>query len=297
MNMNRNSFILAGVLVVLVVAAYFLLQKQGERDISVDAAQHFVTLDSSSVDQISIKSSSDSVLLKKLNGTWFIKNPISYKANNAAVTEFLHTVKEMRIKSLASSNVDKQSLFKVDSSGTLVTISENGNHDFSFYVGKTGQSYNDTYVRMAESNNVMLVNAMLTYTVAKKVKDWRDKTIFAKPKESITEISYQYGDTTFTLVSSDHGWVIGKDSLQDKNVSGVISALSNFQAEDFLDTPTAATKKIMAQISIGADQIRFAYDSAAKKYYVQTSDAQQWFIVEPWKANQILKRKKDFLKS
>ena len=62
MNMNRNSFILAGVLVVLVVAAYFLLQKQGERDISVDAAQHFVTLDSSSVDQISIKSSLDNHL-------------------------------------------------------------------------------------------------------------------------------------------------------------------------------------------------------------------------------------------
>ena len=221
---------------------------------------------------------------------------MSYKANNSSVTGFIHDIKNLRIKSLASSNIDKQSLFKVDSTGSLVTIGQNGKEDISFYVGKAGQSYNDTYVRKVHSNDVLLVNAMLTYTVSKKVKDWRDKTIYSKPKESIAEVAYQYGDTTFTLVKSDSGWVIGKDSLKESNVTGVLSALSNFQAEDFLDSATAPTKKVMAQISIGSDQIRFAYDKTAKKYYVQTSDASQWFIIEPWKANQILKRKKDFLK-
>jgi len=293
--MNRNSFILVGLLVVLVGAAYLLMQKQGEQDRSVDSAQHFVTIDSASVDGISIQSPTNSLMLEKQSDTWYIKEPLVYKANNASVTNLIHQIIDLRVKSIASSNADKHSLFKVDSTGSLVTFFEKGKELAAFYVGKSGQSYNDTYVRKKNSDDVVLVNALLTYTMDRQVKEWRDKTIYTKPKESINEVSFQYGDTTFTLVSSDHGWTIGKDSVKENTATSLISALSNFTADDFLDSSNAATKKIQAVVTIGEDQIRFAFDKNANKYYVQTSTAPQWFVIEPWKANQILKRKKDLV--
>jgi hypothetical protein len=52
---------------------------------------------------------------------------------------------------------------------------------------------------------------------------------------------------------------------------------------------------VTAQITIGRDQIRFAYSKEAGKYYVQSSRSAQWFAVESWNAANVLKRKKEIL--
>ena len=177
-----------------------------------------------------------------------------------------------------------------------MAIYENGNMKFSFIVGKAGPSYNDTYVRKAGSNDVMLVNASLTYSFTKPVKEWRDKTIFSAPQENIKEVTYQYGDTTFTLKNTSDAWMIGPDSTQTDVVTSLLSSLADIKADDFLDTANVATKKIIAQITYGYGQVHFAYDKNTKKYYAQSSASPQWFVVEEWKANQLLKRKKDLVR-
>jgi hypothetical protein len=294
--MKRSLLILGSLFAALVLVAYFLLQKRGEENISVDSFPLFVPIDSATVDHITIISPSSTIRVEKEGTDWFLKEPITYKADNSVVTSILHQLKELHVKSVVTSRSDKQSLFKVDSTGTHVTIFQNGSEEGSFYIGKAGPTYNDTYARKASSNDVVLVNAMLTYTFAKPVKEWRDKTIFSVPRENISGINYRYGDTTFTVLQTNGTWMIGNDSTKENVMTSLLASLSDVKADDFLDTTNAATIKTQAQISYGSGELHFAFDKTANKYYVQSSMSPQWFIMEPWKANQLLKRKKELLK-
>jgi hypothetical protein len=57
----------------------------------------------------------------------------------------------------------------------------------------------EAYARKVDSNDVVILNSSLSYTINKPVKDWRDKTVLKVQKEQIKEVKFQYGDTTFTL--------------------------------------------------------------------------------------------------
>jgi predicted phage-related endonuclease len=154
-------------------------------------------------------------------------------------------------------------------------------------------SYTESYARKLNSNDVLLVEGANSYMFSRPIKDWRDKTIFITPKESIKEVQYQYGDMTFSMAFKDSTWFIGKDKVQQSAIDGVLSSLSNLQADDFIDS--TISPKIMAAVMYAGVQIRFSFNKTTNKYNVQSSHSSQWFIIEPGKANQILKRKKEIV--
>jgi hypothetical protein len=172
-------------------------------------------------------------------------------------------------------------------------VYEKGIEKVSFVLGKMAASYTESYVRRLNSNDVLLVEGASGYMFSRPLKDWRDKTIFTAPKETIKEVQYQYGDTTFALVFKDSLWYIGKDKVQQPVMEGILSSLSNFQADDFMDS--TLSPKVMAAVICAGEQIRFSFNKTTNKYTVQSSHSSQWFILEPGKANQILKRKKEFV--
>ena len=127
------------------------------------------------------------------------------------------------------------------------------------------------------------------------IKDWRDRTIFTAPKETIKELRYQYGDTTFNISYSDSAWFVGKDKAQQSVVEIILSSLSKLEADDFIDS--AMSPKATATISYAGAQLRFSFNKSMNKYYVQSSSSPQWFVLEQWKANQVLKRKKEIMET
>jgi hypothetical protein len=154
-------------------------------------------------------------------------------------------------------------------------------------------SYTESYARKINSNDVFLVEGANSHMFSRPVKDWRDKTIFTTSRENIKEVQYQYGDTTFSMSFKDSTWLIGKDKGQQSVIDGVLSTLSNLQADDFIDS--TLSPKIMAAVTYAGVQIRFSFNKTTNKYTVQSSHSSQWFILEPWRANQILKRKKEIV--
>ncbi|MEW5798473.1 MAG: DUF4340 domain-containing protein [Bacteroidota bacterium] len=295
--MKKNYIILVAILALLLLSAYLVMQKQGEQSSTAEQTAKFISVDSLSIDKISIRTSSQSLLLEKQGNTWHLKEPINDKADQPSVAKIIHMMKELEIKNVVSSNPAKQSVFNVDTvNGTRVTLFENGNETSSFIVGKSGPSYNDTYVRKHGSNDVLLVNASLGYEFTKGVKEWRNKILVSVPRETIKEVTYQFGDTTFSVTNSGGAWLIGKDTAQSDVVNGVLAALTDLRADDFLDTVHAAAKKVQTLVSYANTQVRFALDKTTNKYFVQTSASPQWYVMEQWRVNQVLKRKKEFVK-
>jgi Domain of unknown function (DUF4340) len=250
-------------------------------------------VDSSSVDKIEIKSPSFSIILEKRGADWFVVKPNDYKADQANVCRIIHQIKDLEVKSIVSSKPEKHAVFQVDQTGTQVTVYEKGVEKSAFILGKMAASYSESYARRSNSNDVFIVEGVSSYMFDRPVKDWRDKTIMTAAIESIKEVRYQYGDTTFSLAFGDSLWFVGKDKARQSVSESIISSLSNLQADDFIDS--TITPKISAMIAYGGAQLRFSFDKTLNKYYVQSSRSPQWFVLEQWKANQILKRKKDII--
>lgn len=295
--MKRNTYILIGLLVLLLIIAYVVMQKPGEQSSTTSSTGNLLVIDSLAVDKIEIISPSAEVVLARKGVEWFVEEPITYRADQANVASLIQQAKNFEGKGVVSSNPEKQSVYQVDSMGTTVTIYEQGKEKASFVVGKLGSSFAETYIRMKNSNDVHLVGGVFGYMFNRSVKDWRDKTIFSAPRESITEVTFQYGDTTFTLSFRDSAWMIGRDTVQEYTVNSLLSSLSTLRADDFIDSPPSFPPKITTLISYSGGQVRFAEKKGEDKYLVQSSASPQWFEMQSWNANQVLKRKKDLVNS
>jgi hypothetical protein len=293
--MKRNTFILAGLFVILLIIAFLVLQKPGEQSANSASAGLLFTIDSLSVDKLQIKMSASSLVLEKRGIEWFVVQPINYKADQANVCQIIHQIKNLEIKNIVSSKPEKQSVFQVDQTGTQVTVYEKGAEKASFILGKMAASYSESYARKLNSNDVFIIEGASSYMFNRPVKDWRDKTILTTPKENIKEVRYQYGDTTFSITFSDSTWFVAKDKAQHSVIEGILSSLANLQADDFIDS--TVSPKLTAMITYAGVQVRFSFDKIVNKYYVQSSNSPQWFVVEQWKANQVLKRKKEIIET
>ncbi|HEX9828664.1 MAG TPA: DUF4340 domain-containing protein [Bacteroidota bacterium] len=294
--MKKNTVILIILFLVLLGAAYLVTMKPGEQSVSSEAGELLAEIDSAAVDKIEIRSPLSSVVLVKRGAEWFLQEPISYKASQSNIGNAIQQAKNMKVKNVVSSNVEKHNLFQVDSTGTMVTVFENGAQKAGFVLGKTGPAIFDSYARLASSNDVLLVAGGQSFTFNKALKEWRDRTIFSAPKEAMTAVSFQYGDTTFTLTFKDGVWMAGDDLADDATVQSLLTSLSNVEADEFIDTLITQLPKLTAQITVGDTQLRFHQSADDTKYFVQNSASPQWYELQSWRANQLLKRKTDVVK-
>ena len=294
--MKRNTWILVGILILLAVATIVVMQRPGEVSSSGSSGKMLVTYDSAAVDKLEIVSKNSIVTFERQGGKWMMMtSPIRYRANDAFVAEAVGKGKNLEISSLVSTNPEKQSLFEVDSNGTKVTVYDRGAERAVFFVGKANSSYTDTYVRAAGSNEVHAASGILTSTFVRRLEDWRDKTVFKAEQSGIASARFTFGDTTFTLAMRDSAWWIGKDSANQTTVQSFLGSLANVQADEFVDSAIADLPQLAAAIEVNGVQIRFYPTKDGSKFFVQTSESLQWYVLQSWRVNQLLKRKKDFL--
>jgi hypothetical protein len=289
--MKKNTYILIGLFCCLLIVAFLVLQKPGERSANSASTGLLFSIDSLLVDKIEIKTSAFSLLLEKHGAEWFVAQPVNYKADQANVGQLIHQIKNLEIKNIVSSKPEKHSVFQVDQTGTQVTAYEKGAEKAAFVLGKMTESYSESYVRRLNSNEVLLVEGISSYTLNRPVKDWRDKSILTVPKESIKEMQFQYGDTTFNVTLNDSTWFVGKEKAHQPVVEGILTSISNLQADDFIDS--TVSPNVTAMVAYAGTQLRFSFMKTINKYYVQSSNSPQWFVLEQWKTNQILKRQKE----
>jgi hypothetical protein len=246
------------------------------------------------VDKIEVTAPGTSVTLEKQGNGWMVTAPLRYRADQSVITAAVGKGKNIEVKNVVSSNPEKQHLFQVDSAGTLIQVYAGGSPVAAFRVGKPGPSYMETYVRKEGSNDVFLAEGMFTYVFSHPAKDWRDKSIYKSEPELIRSVTYKYGDTTFTLAMKDSLWRLNGDSVSQATVRSLLGSLANLQADDFVDSALSVAPKQVALVDVDGTQIRFCQGKTTGNYLVQTSQSPQWYEIQGWRANQVLKRKKDF---
>jgi len=291
--MKRSTWILVGILVLLAVAAYFVMQKPGETSAPGSSGSLLVSYDSSAVDKLEITSGGNTVTLTHDGDKWVIVSPKRFLADDAAVKTAISKGRKIELRGLVSSNPQKQHLFQADSTGTLVRIFERGVEKTSFRIGKAGPTFSETFVRLESSNDVYVADGPLSYIFVKSTKDWRDRVIFKAERDKISNIRYRYGDTTFTLAFRDSSWNIDGEPVSQPAVQSLLGSLSNYVTNDFVDTVYTPPTPPVATIELLGTELRFYQPKGSPKCLVQSSQSPQWYEVESWRALEVLKRKKD----
>ncbi len=295
--MKRSTLLLIGILVVLGIVTYFVLQRPGESSSDAVSREMLVAYDSAAVDRMEVTSGGSTVSLALEGGKWMIVSPVHFRADENAVTSAISRGRKIEVRGVVSDNPEKQGVFQVDSSATLVKVFEHGAEKAAFRIGKPGTTFDETYVRREGEKNVLIADGPLAYLFVKSPKDWRDRTIFRADRDRITDIRYRYGDTTFTVAFVDSVWKVDSRPAAPASIQNLLGTLSNYLANDFVDSSFTPEGPPAALVEIGATQLRFYRAGDSGRFLVKNSDDPQWFVVEPYRAQDLLKRKKDLLAS
>jgi hypothetical protein len=297
--MTKGTWILIGILVALIIATYFVMQRTGELNTSATRDTMLVKFDSAAVRRIAIHGRAGGVVLEREGAAWVMVNPLRTTGDQRKVGEFLRMANRIELISTASTNPEKEGIFRVDSTGTRFVLTNDRGDSVCFVIGKQSESGGagkaDFYARKEGSHEVWLVESILGYTSQNTPSAWRDKQIFSAPVESIDRVRYSYGDTTFSVEHHDSVWTVDGSAANAEVVSSMLRALSNFQAVDFVDTAVVPMPKPMAAVEVQGKLLTF-FPLDGKRAMVVASDNPQHFVVYDWTYSEILKRKKQFLR-
>lgn len=298
--MKRSTLILAALFVILLAATVFLLWPGGEREASYELVKRYLEVDSAKVTMMAIHSGEIDVTLEKIGGEWMIREPFEYKADQSSVLQLLALTKDLEVKSLISENPERQTMFKVDSSGTLLVLAEAGGVSDSLIVGKSDPSFSDRYVRKIGSNRVYLAGGLKAWVLERAVKDWRDKTIVDMQKESIRRVTVALPKESYVLEKREERWLVGQDSTQETAVNSLLAALNPFRADDFVDSSVVMPTKPAAEVEVAGDETVsikfFPSPTDTLKYWVTSSVSPQVFQVSQWSAKRFMKPRTEYIK-
>ena len=254
--------------------------------------------------RIETKSLTQEISLEKNEEGWLISNTDGFAADPKLVATALDTVKNFTRENIASKNPEKQGLFEVTKGkGLEVKISgADENVLAQFYIGKTGPDFFSTYLRKEGSEEVLLTDGYVKSTFDKSIENWRDKTIFNFPAETISQLTLKTTEDEIALKKEDNGdWQMTKPEtckVKKEMVVNIGTTLASLKAMGFaeddnlkkyqLDTPQIKITAILGdkeekRLLIGKQQ------EERSQYYVKNQAKKTIFLVGKYQIDKMNK--------
>lgn len=302
--MNKQTRNLLIIFIILAAIVYFFFTKKETIKSDKDTpAEKLFNADSGKIDKVEIIKAGQPITLEKINGQWMITKPVSYPADTNAVEPILHDLAKFSVESVASTNPEYFNTFLDSANHTMITTYQEGKQLGTFELGKYAVSYQNSYIKKPDENRILLAANITSTNFVKTLKDFRYKVIFSLTPETITKMEFKSIDSNkvdFTCVKDTSGrWFIGTDSIPHNNMDGFMNLLKAFTTEDFKDTTITTfpaptyTCKIFGTQEITVNL--YKQNTTPPEYIVQVSNIKQLFKFSDSFANNIYKKKKDFI--
>lgn len=184
--MQSKQLIYLLVAVVVLGGIYWLAQRSS---VPTMEEQYLVEVDTSLVQSISVYHDGQTVTLERDSEVgWQLTNPLIYPANTRFVDQLLEKMTDMRIESVISESRDKWAEFEVDTTGYQLTVISEEGDEVRLVLGKAAELYRQTYARLADSEETLLIKGTYGVTLNRTVENWRDKSIFRGPQHEIVGV-------------------------------------------------------------------------------------------------------------
>jgi hypothetical protein len=303
--MGKNRlYLLAGVLVVLVLVAYFLT-KSDKRSSTGDVTEKIYEFDSAAVDRIEITQDGKKMTITKTGNEWKMTEPMEYPVNQEFVGAALSDLKNYRILSLVSENPENKDDFGFsDSAKVTFSVYQGGNLVGTLDIGKVPNAPNQTYIKAADSDKIYLAINFLRNNFARpNIESWRNLKIVSIPSNSVNSIEYTTGGSSYKLTRDSTGSFFVDGAPADSSVvSQVLNILQDFNTQTFKDTTLGAQTQFTSRVRINHNDtytdLNFLKqgDSTSVNYMLKIPGNNAVFYFNEALANNVLKSKSELLK-
>jgi len=287
--MMKKNLILAAVLILLVGLAFAYQGPIKRWQADLGKPKNFLSaINTDKLDKIVVSGARETTLVREDAG-WLVEGS-KFKAADTVMTDLLEKLNKATSAQIefVSTNKNKKSDFKTDSSGTNVKFYSGGKELLSVVIGKNGPNYNSTYISQPEIDaTYLLLGENLSYVFAKD--DWRDKSIMSFDKAKISKVRFQYVNREFAVEKKDDKWAVtGSKNLflnKDK-IDKVISALAGLSAvnipeQDFAPTGLDKGPIIIQVTGEGIDQtIMIGKDNGKSEFYAKNGASDNIYLID-----------------
>jgi len=205
--MSRKNFILGGILIVLIAAAYIYQGPLKSWQVYLSRSKNFLAvIELDNLDSLVINREGVTTTLEKEEKGWKIKGTKDFYAKSSVMDSLKDAFTEARSLrlELVSENKDKKEEFYTGKNGIEVKLFKDQELISNFIIGKMASDYLSTYISRPDTDKTYSVKANL-FTPFNQA-EWRDNTIFFTDKNLIDKIRFQYPNREFTVEKDGENW-------------------------------------------------------------------------------------------
>lgn len=270
--MKSTSMVLAALLAAQVVVAGALYYNTTSQR-AVRPQGNLLSLDADAVEQISIESDNESVVLEKSDGVWSI-GEIALPAEQSRVKQLLDTFSDLKPGwAVATSDSSHQQLEVADSKyQRRVMMSDGDGTVGDLYLG-TSPGFKRSHVRKEGTDEVYSV-AVNTFDLPAKALDWLDKTLLQVA--DVKSVALQ----DKLLTSPEEGqWVYqGSDNTDQEKAAEMAGAFENLRVTGIADTADDVEFQSVA-VSAADEEYNFRFAVNGDNYLVAREDIDTVFQI------------------
>jgi hypothetical protein len=273
MNM-KQLLILVGVVAVLWVV--FVLMDRSAIPTAED--NYLIEVDTTEVTELEImRGGSTITLTRRDGGSWFITNPVEYRANRRYMSQLLEKLDGMRIESEVTSKQERWPEFEVDTAGVALTVRQ-GNQEERVVFGKAAESYQQSYARYADQTSVYLINGTYSMQLSRTVDNWRDKEMFQYEQQNIVGIKTD----DWSLAANGPVWSLTADGADVPVDPGAASRVQSQIAR--MRTSGFPTAEELAGFDFSADPantVMVSIDNGVMidvRFYLDTENERRYLV-------------------
>ena len=288
--MRRLS--LFAIIFIVMAALYWFLEGPKIKDANREPNNLLSGLKSANVERINISSAnSDAIVLKRTDNEWQVTADLKtfYTADIPAVEALLESLAQLTTASMVSRNSDRHALYEVSpETGIQIEVLGGGGTLANVLIGKSGPNIFSTYVRIAEKDEVYLVDGILQNAMSKTLNEWRDKTVFAFNPDRVTTYTVT-GDQNLALNKIDGKWLIGPENTSTNTtvVEQAVRTLATLNAVDFAEGTLGESgfdeplRTITTEFDDGSQAtLLIGNDANAFQQHAKTAASETIYIVE-----------------
>lgn len=237
--MKKSTLKLLGLLAIL-IAIYFVVEYTQSRSRSRSFRSELVDIDTASIDKLRISRSGEELVIERSGGKWRLNlaNGKKVSATSSSVSGLLNSLQGIRPSRLAAKDEEKWKDYQVDSAGTRVEVFEGNKKSLDLVVGRLnveGQRQFSTFVRLFDEPEVYSASNFMGASLTTKPTTFRNQQLARFTRDSVSQVSFNYPDSAFTLSRTDGRWMLGNEPADSAKTVSYLQSMAYLSNRNFDD--------------------------------------------------------------
>jgi hypothetical protein len=241
---NQKLGILAIVAVVMVVWATVQSRTPGRKQVEQSGPAYLIQgLDPGAIASIVVGQGKDAIKIERQNGQFVVVNEVNYPADTKQINDLITKsldVKTSEVFTTNPKNHEELEVAEAKAKHIVKFFKQDGSLLTGLVVGKSQETGQDAYVRLASSDTVFLAKNVSWFK--DKALDYVNQEVVAVKREDVNAVTVTTPEGAYTLRPQKEGDGVvlaglpADKKLKDSEVKSVFNALTSLRFDD-VNTP------------------------------------------------------------